>query len=545
MHISTALFLQTQGAQNDPKISKESVRKTLKQGLELDAPSATPTTHQKSVENALTHLMKSLSTEAKTKGAILEFLQQSPLFKNLGNFSNELKSLIATLKSNPEFEKPLLLLQNFQKHITTVDAKVLKTQVQNSGLFFESILAQKSDKEAFIQTLKTLSADLKEHLTQIPKTASLTKELTPLLQRLSEPSSLGLKEVQTTLKQTLELLRQGTKEHLFFESPSALKPSYALASKLETLAESTSFLHVNSESKTPSPQIPLQSLKEVLLSLKNEFQTHHSQAIQQELLPHLDGIVQHLTVMASAPATTATLPIEASLQEQLSMLANRIKQEISTREPKVAQLHDFAQKSAHLEQKILTTLKPEVFIAPEIMHKLSIDPSDAQILGDIKGVLTHVGEKLSQTASPIANNALELTNKLLTQIEYHQLISYVGSSNHLYIPFSWEGLKEGSMMMKQTKEETFHCQIDLDLEQYGKLNMMLLLTQERYLEMSIATQKNELGEKVQIHLGELKTALAKEGIVVQGVRLLEYKEVASKKEYFADDTLHFGINITI
>ena len=96
MHISTALFLQTQGAQNDSKISKESVRKTLKQGLELNAPSTTPPTHQKSVENALTHLMKSLSTEAKTKGAILEFLQQSPLFKNLGNFSNELKSLKAT-----------------------------------------------------------------------------------------------------------------------------------------------------------------------------------------------------------------------------------------------------------------------------------------------------------------------------------------------------------------------------------------------------------------------------------------------------------------
>lgn len=102
------------------------------------------------------------------------------------------------------------------------------------------------------------------------------------------------------------------------------------------------------------------------------------------------------------------------------------------------------------------------------------------------------------------------------------------------------------MMMKQTKEDAFHCQIDLDLEQYGKLNMMLLLSGENSIDMTIATQKSELRDKVSEHVSDLKKALNEVGIITQSVRLIEYKEESvKKKEYFSDDTLNFGINITV
>ncbi len=54
MNVSTALFLQTQGAQSDKKISKESINKALTRGADLE--STTPT-HQKGVENTLSQLM--------------------------------------------------------------------------------------------------------------------------------------------------------------------------------------------------------------------------------------------------------------------------------------------------------------------------------------------------------------------------------------------------------------------------------------------------------------------------------------------------------
>ena len=219
MHISTALFLQTQGVQSEKKVSKDAVAKVVSQSLE--PPSATPT-HSNSVKEIDTGLMGSFALEAKSKGAVLEFLQQSPVFKNLGHFQNDVKSLMNLLKADPTFEKPLLLLQNLQENIDTIDPKLLKTQVQTSGIFFESTLAKRATKEEMTATLKSLVSELKEHLAQTQKTPIFNKEINALLQRLSEPKSLSATQVDTALKATLELVRQSVKEHLFFEAPAPL-----------------------------------------------------------------------------------------------------------------------------------------------------------------------------------------------------------------------------------------------------------------------------------------------------------------------------------
>ncbi len=547
MQISTALFLQTQGAQSEKKVSKEAVVKVLSQSLE--PPTATPT-HSNSVKAVVAELMGTLASEAKSKGAVLEFLQQSPVFKNLGHFQSDVKSLISLLKGDPTFEKPLLLLQNFQKNIETIDPKLLKAHVQNSGIFFESTLAKHVTKEEMTATLKSLVVELKEHLAQTQKTPTFNKEITPLLQRLSEPKSLSATQIHTTLKATLELVRQSVKEHLSFEAPAPLKTSYALTQKLETLHSSFPPMASKSENLTEPLHVSQKvttELKELVNTLKTELLKNAPEQMVAKVFPMMEALLQNPQMTGTqiqTPLTTAMSGL--SLEEQLLLVTNRLKQEIIQLEPQTPKLASFVEKSVQIEHKIFSLLKPEVFLAPEVMQKLSINPSDAQILSDIKGILTSLGDKLVASTNPNATNALETTQKLLTQIEYHQLVSYVGSSTHLYIPFTWDGLKEGSMMMKQTKDDAFHCQIDLDLEQYGKINMMLLLSGENIIDMTIATQKSELRDKVSEHVSDLKKALNEVGIITQSVRLMEYKEErVKKKEYFADDTLNFGINITI
>jgi len=544
MQISTALFLQTQGTSQEKKVSKEAVAKVLSQSLE--PPSAAPT-QSHSVKEVVTQLMGTLASEAKSKGAVLEFLKQSPLFKNLGHFQSDVKNLISLLKGDVTFEKPLLLLQNFQKNIEMIDPKLLKTQVQNSGIFFESTLAKSVTKEHVSTLLKSLVTELKEHLAQTQKSPAFTKEIMPLLERLSEPKMLSTPEVQNTLKATLDLLRHSVKEHLSFEPPAPLKASFALTQKLETLLQALPLLASKMEN-APEPlhvsQKITTELKELVSVLKTELLKNAPPEVVAKVIPMIETLLQTPDVASSQTLLTTTSDL--SLEEQLLLLTNRLKQEIARLEPETPKLATFMEKSVQIEHKILSILKPEIFLSPEVMQKLSINPSDAQILGDIKGVLTSLGDKLVASSNPNATNAQETTQKLLTQIEYHQLVSYVGSATHLYIPFTWEGLKEGSMIMKQTKEDAFHCQIDLDLEQYGKLNMMLLLSGENSIDMTIATQKSELRDKVSEHVSDLKKALNEVGIITQSVRLIEYKEESvKKKEYFSDDTLNFGINITI
>lgn len=541
MQISTALFLQAHNASSDKKVSKDAVAKELNQTLDTPNTPSQPGT----IKDVIANLMGTLVLEAKSKGAVLEFLQHSPLFKNLGNFQNDLKQLIALLKDDKAYEKPLLLLQNFQKDITQVDDKTLKSQLKHSGVFFESTLANILSKKSIEYVIKPLNTELKEYLSLTKKSPLLTKEITPLLEKLADVKSLSPQEMQNTLKALLPLMRQSTKEHLSFESPALLKNSYTTSLKLEQRVNELPLIASKSSNASDTTAFAsfFHDVRELLQTLQADIEAHASPEVASTLLPQVETLMNESLRL---PSPMPSLEIDISLEEKLSMLANRIKQSIALADPQGVKLAHYTEKSAQLEQKISTLLVPERYIAPDILQKLSIDPSNVDILGDMKSILTSLGDKLSTASGSMATQASESTQKLLAQIEYHQLVSYVGSATHVYIPFTWNGLKEGSLMMKQSKEDTFHCQIDLDLEAYGKINMMLFLQNDNYLDMTIATQKQELSMKVSEYLSDLKKALNDVGIITQGVKLIEYKEANVKqKEYFADDNLNFGINITI
>lgn len=546
MQISTALLLnaQTTTTTVDKKVSQEALKQAFLSATE--APSATPPPTSSNVKEIVANLLGSLVSEAKSKSAILDLLQNTPVFKNLGNFTNDLKSLITFLKSEPSLEKPLLFLQNFEKNIQSVDAKILKEQVQNSGVFLESKLANTLSKEAVVSDVKSLVTELKEHLSQTNKSASLTKEMATLIQKLENPKEMLPSELQSTLKSVLDLFRQSVKQHLSFESPPMLKDANQIVNKLENSIKQMALITSKIENSPQSVEIEQHftaQVKELLSTLKQELPKIISN--ENEMKP----LVVQIETLVSKPSLvmqTVVTQDELSIQDQLTMLTNRIKTQIAISDPSAPKQAHYIDSSTQLEQRIVSLLKPEVFISPAVMQKLSLNLTDVEMLSDMKGVLTHLHENLTTSTSPKANEALEATNKLLTQIDYHQLASFVSSSAHLYIPFTWEGLSGGSMQMKQTQEDHFHCQIDLDLEQYGKINMMLLLSQDKYIDITIATQNNELKAKVSEHLSSLKQALNEVGLITGSVKIIEYKETnGAKNDYFADEQLNFGINISI
>lgn len=547
MQISTALFLQAQNTAQSQKLSPQEALKTLTQ--EIPSASLLPTATS-SLKEVIASMLMQLAAETSSKSSILETLQHSALFKNFGNFSTDIQSLLNVLKGDKIFEKEFLVLQNFQKNIDSVDAKVLQSQIRHSGIFLESTLASKVTKETLVETLKSLSIALESHLAQTNKSAMLTKEISPFVQKLSEPQALSSQQLQEVLKETLSLLRQSVKQHLSFESPSPLKASLSLVDTLEQSSKELALVASKMENAPQEGKKTIESfvtrLQDTLKTLTMELQTHLQGGANQSVVTQIETLVQQTTHLAQN--SSSSLMVENTLKEQLLLVANRIKQEIAIHHPEASKQTSHAQNTAVLEQKILSFLKPELFLPSVLTQKLSLNPEQADILGDIKGTLSALSEKLTHSTQTQTQtqSALEMTNKLLTQIEYHQLASYVSSATHVYIPFTWEGLKEGSMMMKQSSEDAFHCQIDLALEHYGKLHVMLVLSNKTYLDMSIATEKESLKEKVSEHLSALKQSLNEVGIITQSVKLLEYKEESIvKKEYFLDDSLNFGINITV
>ena len=612
MDVTTASLLANQLQTLDPKATaKENATKIIQDSADipLSLSAQKSTTTPNNAQEVVGQLLSTAVSEAKSKSAIFEILQNNQLFKNMGNFAEDIKSLTSLIKLDSSITKPLALLQLFSKNIEQVDVKMLQEQIKNSGIFFESKLANIVTQKGVAETIQTLTLELKEHFSSTSTAVSpIVKEITVIMDRLNTLQELSSKEAQTSLKSLLDLFRQSIKKELTSETIPMFKEVYQMVQKLDYAIEQMDLINSKIDNYPPimkveehfttqvkvlleqikenlstlqlddlQPKIDQLLTKETLLKqgntttplltndalesvtnevkkeivhsptqslLKNDNSIDETHLLNKEAIKAPEQSISPTSLATALSSNTNFQKSSETVEEALKMVVNRLKQQIEILDTKTIQQANFVDKSAILEQKIHSLIKPELFVGKAMTQKLSLDPTDVELLSDMKGVLTKLNDSLAPT--PQNREALEITNRLLTQIEYHQLFSYVSSSTHLYIPFSWDGLNGGSMMMKQTSDEKFHCQIDLDLEQYGKLNMMLLLSGEKYIDISIAAQKKELGEKITQQLVELKRALNEVGLITGTVKILEYKDVSAvKNDYFSGEKLQFGINIKI
>lgn len=612
MDVTTASLLANQLQTLDPKATaKENATKIIQDSADipLSLSAQKSTTTPNNAQEVVGQLLSTAVSEAKSKSAIFEILQNNQLFKNMGNFAEDIKSLTSLIKLDSSITKPLALLQLFSRNIEQVDVKMLQEQIKNSGIFFESKLANIVTQKGVAETIQTLTLELKEHFSSTSTAVSpIVKEITVIMDRLNTLQELSSKEAQTSLKSLLDLFRQSIKKELTSETIPMFKEVYQTVQKLDYAIEQMDLINSKIDNYPPSMKVeehfttqvkvlleqikenlstlqlddlqpkidqlltketllkqgntttplltndPLESVtnevkKEIVHSptqslLKNDNSIDETHLLNKEAIKAPEQSISPTSLATALSSNTNFQKSSETVEEALKMVVNRLKQQIEILDTKTIQQANFVDKSAILEQKIHSLIKPELFVGKAMTQKLSLDPTDVELLSDMKGVLTKLNDSLAPT--PQNREALEITNRLLTQIEYHQLFSYVSSSTHLYIPFSWDGLNGGSMMMKQTSDEKFHCQIDLDLEQYGKLNMMLLLSGEKYIDISIAAQKKELGEKITQQLVELKRALNEVGLITGTVKILEYKDVSAvKNDYFSGEKLQFGINIKI
>lgn len=578
MEISTASLLANQLQTLDPKANaKESATKIIQEHAK-ELPFLT--SPQKSIPNnaqeVIGTLLGAAVSEAKSKSAIFEILQNHQLFKNMGNFAEDIKTLPSLIKPDAITTKPLALLELFTKNIQMIDGKVLAQQVNHSGIFFESKLAQEATQKGVETLLKELTNNIQTLLKETTQAnASIPRDIAPLLEQLSQTSSLSTKESQEGLKQLLELFRQNIKQEQALVPSGSFKEVYTNVQKLDYALKQMDLIGSKVQNYPASmnveqnfttqvkvllelikEQLPALNLKEIqpqvdqllakesLLKSSLELLTPVEKEVTVQPLPSeiKESMAQTIVMPSSLSPSVSQLP--QTVEEALQLVVNRLKAQIELMEPATIKHADFLEKAKVLEKEIHALIKPELFVGKVMAQKLSLGPTDVELLSDMKGVLTKLNHSLSLSGQN--KEALEITNRLLTQIEYHQLVSYVSSSTHLYIPFSWDGLKGGSMMMKKSSDEQFHCQLDLDLEAYGKLNMMLILSNEKYIDMTIATQKKELSDKLTHHLSLLKRAFNEVGLITGNVKMLEYKDVERvKKDYFKGEELQFGINITI
>ncbi len=115
-------------------------------------------------------------------------------------------------------------------------------------------------------------------------------------------------------------------------------------------------------------------------------------------------------------------------------------------------------------------------VGEEILSRISSLESDQKLLlmkikealnnDELTGILKSSGFKTSDIAGTV--------DKLLKNIEFFQLTSYLNSVLYTFLPVSWQELIDGEILFRknETSEEiSYSCDINVDLEPIGKLSI--------------------------------------------------------------------------
>ncbi len=426
----------------------------------------------KDLKSLLSSLFQEKTAASKSDQTLLDLLKNAPVFKNMGNFNDTLQSLNAELRSSPQNSAKAGFLENFLKTITSMDPQTLKSQIASSGIFMESKIASALQKlPDLIQTLE----DIRSSLAKSPSSEAknLAGKITAILEDpiFSKP---------TLSSDQAARLAEGMKklENLLQAIASKNDPLYS--QRISDLTET-----LISQENTAEIKKNLSEVYSILLSSKA--------SAADSLLDSIEALLKNIS-----------LTQVKTLAEQLQNLqdANPAK-ELSSLSAKLASFSDPKELSAELFLK-------------------------EAMADDLKSQLLTLHDDLAASADPSAQKLLEQTDKLLLQIDYHQLLSHLSASNSLYFPFVWEQLEKGSVSFKKNKNKKFYCEINLKLKTFGMLDLMMGLYDENQLEIQAYTEKEELKNLIREHLGELRSLLIDAGLTPRSIRISQIYDAKTR-----------------
>lgn len=448
----------------------------------------------KDIKSLLTSVFQDKVTASKSDQTLLDLLKNSTAFKNMGSFSDNLQSLVKELKSSPETAMKTAVFENFLKNITTIDPQTLKNQIGSSGIFMESKLA--------------------EALRKLP---DLTQTLEQLKTALAKNPRSDFKDLQTKI---ITLLDDPILSKASHHSESAAKLSDGVKKIADTL-------------------LPLLSKTDPLYS--KEVAAIAQKLDQLSVVSEIKSTLSQLYGTLLSSNTPQTNTLLDSIEKLLKNLNNAPLSEVKvfTHQLREAVEEDNTKELSLLATKLGTFSNPKELLTETFLKE--------SMANDLKSNLLTLHEELALSSDTSSQKLIEQTDKLLTQIDYHQLVSHLGSSNSIYFPFVWDQLQEGSLSFKKTKDKKFYCEINLKLKEYGELNLMMALYEGNQLEIQAHTEKTELKAIIHDNIGELRSLLIQSGLTPRSIRVFEAAETKTPlvETYGSSEGSDMGFEVTV
>lgn len=576
---------------DSPQAAKKTDVKELVNQLLKELSSNTKTKEnilQEIKQSDIPKLMKNTTSELQR---LLSLIKSD---KTLAKFTPILEKLILHVKDiNPETIKQELAKSGtlMEAKLSSAKTEAMPTTLKEILINLKEVLVKQAPKEPLhvklLDTLlntkkvdKSYVNTLQDLVKEIKKAPDLPKQIEPLVEKLTSliqnkiPAKQEvIRDVLVDLKQiiqkapkqenalhvkVLEKILDAPKADKAFvsdiktlitnlkQNSSVDKPVVQVVAKLEELVQKSALVEskIQNTPKELAQVTPKEvskvvaDIKQVLTQLKELVQSNKKE-------PALESKAQEIAKLVEQTLKTPDFfPKElnkATVSEKLQQVVNLIKSELSKSDVKNS-LHV---EVAKLTNKLETTIKEQIATKQIVPNqKLQIEvPIKLELANDIKSTLLNIKHELSAQNTPISREISIQVDRLITQIEYFQLVSLSSNTQTSYLPFLWDGLQEGQVSLKKLKENRFFCEINLKLKEYGKIDLMLMLFEDIHLNISVFAEKKEFIELVQDNLPALKQGINKLGLIPSTVQLKERHEKEEIQNF--TNSLGTGLNIEV
>lgn len=518
---------------------KEADNKTLNNLLKQDSSNSSSSTNT-AASSILKEVLNSIKDGTKSNSSLENILKNSTAFKDLGNLSSNLSSLLESIKDDESLQKFKPLLENFLKNIKDVTPDNLKEQIKNSGIFLENKLS--SNPNAKLENLLQNISNLLKTI-DTPEAKNSSQIIDNILKNIPKDGSLKGSELLNNLKTLVSSLQNlssslnsnqtQTLNNLANELKNFIQNGSMIESKTENLVQKTltqtqtsedeNINRANSEIKS----LINNQVKELLNQIKQDLTQNQNIIQNKNILTLIDKLISLPDLFSKSEAILNSVQnsnisnFSNNFATNLNPLLTALKESLQAINP----------KNIEIQNQINSLIKKVENIIQEYTNNQLDNPKDNQKLdNDFKSILLKMQDEVAQKTDIKSQDSLKTINNLLTQIDMQQLTSLVSNSNFVYIPFFWEMLEDGTVEIKQKEEDKFFCQIKLTLKDFGKIDLMLSMYDENKLDMTIYAQREHFKVTLRDNLQKLKLALNEANIIPMHIKLLDMKEESENKE---------------
>ena len=484
-----AKIAQSLEAQSLPSKIKEllsQMKNTQNQGLKesfLKLPNDSDA--KKSINDLETLLkeQKKLNQETINNSPFKALAKASDALENAAKYLDKLSNLGKNLSLKTAANLLLRIessIQNAQKSANNYNLN--STTLKDARAIREQINASANELQNALNLLKNKDSNFKAFLTRYDPNNKENATLKEALSKQNEPKANHIRiNIQTS--------NTGSTAH------SSSLNANAAQNASQNLAQNTSF----SQNST---------LTQEQNSFKNINLSQFKEATSSEVnTPNLQG---KITELARA----------------LTSLKNTLSPELASAKSALEEIKSLA-RLAKSAAKSIGAIKPN-----------NAEQALKELQSDMKSVLLNLKESTQNQSS--TQNIHTAAQRLLTQIEIHQLASFAQNSLQTYLPYHWDELNSSNLSFKRGNKDKFYARIELSFVKFGEIGIVLGLSENKFLDVSIQTGNDGFKEIILSETKSLKRALNELGLVVNNF-FVASKGGKSAYEQFEDIDLGYNI----